>query len=60
MAADAAPVYLAMIVYFPEEVGNVVNGAVYNRSDVQLETDLSLLLVATQAVYCLLYTSRCV
>lgn len=51
MAADAAPVYLAMIVYFPEEVGNVVNGAVYNRSDVQLETDLSLLLVATQAVY---------
>ncbi len=51
MAADAAPLYLAMIVYFPEEVGNEVDGAVYNRSDVQLETDLSLTLVATQAVY---------
>ena len=48
MTADAEPSYLAMIVYFPEEIGNEVDGAVYNRGDVKLETDLSLNLVATQ------------
>ncbi len=48
MTADAQPLYLALIVYFPEEVGNEVDGAVYNRDDVKLETDLSLSLVAAQ------------
>ncbi len=43
--------YVALIVYFPEEVGNVVDNAVYNRSDVQLQTDLSLNLFATQLAY---------
>lgn len=40
--------YLAMIVYFPAEIGNTYEGGVYNRSDVELETELSLNLVATQ------------
>ncbi len=40
--------YLAMIVYFPEEIGNIYDDAVYNRSDVELKTELSLNLVATQ------------
>ena len=49
MTADADPAYLAMIVYFPEEIGNTHNGKVYNRTDgVELETDLALSLVATQ------------
>ncbi len=43
--------YLAMIVYFPEEIGNTYEGAVYNRSDVALEIELSLNLVATQMPY---------
>lgn len=40
--------YLAMIVYFPEEIGNTYEGAVYNRADVELKIELSLNLVATQ------------
>ena len=51
MAPKTEAKYLALIVYFPEEVGNEVNGAVYNRSDVQLETDLSVNLFATQLAY---------
>ena len=43
--------YLAMIVYFPAEIGNTYEGAVYNRSDVELKTELSLKLVATQKPY---------
>ena len=43
--------YLAMIVYFPEEIGNTYEGAVYNRSDVELKIELSLNLVATQMPY---------
>lgn len=43
--------YLAMIVYFPEEIGNTYEGAVYNRSDVELKTELSLNLVATQTSF---------
>ncbi len=41
--------YVAMVVYYPKEVGNVVDGALYNRSDVKLTTELYLSLVATQA-----------
>ncbi len=43
--------YLALIVYFPEEVGNEVDGAVYNRSGTPLEIDLSIRLEATQTPY---------
>ena len=46
--ANPAPVYLAMIIYFPEEIGNTVNGKVYNTGEVALETDLTLKITATQ------------
>lgn len=49
MIKDADAVYLAMIIYFPEEIGNTYGGASYNRSDIELETDLALNLLATQA-----------
>ncbi|MBS6474732.1 MAG: SipW-dependent-type signal peptide-containing protein [Clostridiales bacterium] len=51
MTAKDETVYLAMIVYFPEEVGNEKDGLVYNRKDVELKTELSLNLVATQTPY---------
>ena len=40
--------YFAMIVYFPEEITNEYEGVVYNRADIELKTELSLNLVATQ------------
>jgi len=40
-----------MIVYFPEEVGNEKDGMVYNRKDVELKTELSLNLAATQTPF---------
>ena len=48
MTAKDETVYLAMIVYFPEEVGNEQDGMVYNRKDVELKTELSLNVAATQ------------
>ena len=51
MTAKDETVYLAMIVYFPEEVGNEKDGMVYNRKDVELKTELSLNLAATQTPF---------
>ncbi len=55
MTAQNETLYLAMIVYFPKEIGNTVTvdgtTMTYNRSDVELETDLSLKLLATQFEY---------
>ena len=51
MTAKDETVYLAMIVYFPEEVGNEQDGMVYNRKDVELKTELSLNVAATQTPF---------
>ena len=50
LAAGEQPQYFALIVYYPDSLGNTVGGLVYNRTDVQLAADLSLQLTATQAV----------
>lgn len=50
LAAGAQPLYFALVVYYPYELGNVVDGLVYNRSDVELATELTVKLTAAQAV----------
>lgn len=51
ITANSDPLYFAMIIYFPEDIGNEIGGVLYNRNDVKLETDLVLNLVATQTPY---------
>ncbi len=40
--------YLAMVVYYPEEIGNTYNGMLFNRADGKLTTELYVTLLATQ------------